>query len=175
RSVTVRGPAWAAAFAEDGRPSPAAMGFARGQGVPVESLRREETPQGPYAFAHREVLGRRAQEVLPEVLTQVAGKIRFPRTMRWAEGAPRFPRPLGWILALLDRETLQFSLGPIRAGNVTHGHRVRAPGPSVVLEPGVYLQVLRDAGVLADRAERRARIQGEVERAANEQGLSADI
>lgn len=175
RRESVRGPAWAAAFREDGTPTRAAEGFARGQGVAVSALRREETPQGPYAYADREIPGRSAQEVLREIVPDAAGKLRFPRTMRWAEGAPRFPRPLAWLLAVLDGEVLDTAIGPVRAGSRTYGHRVLAPGPFPVETPSSYLDVLRAAHVLADRAERRRHIAADVRRAAAERDLTAEM
>ena len=47
----VRGPAARAAFDSEGRPTKAALGFARSAGVLVESLVSRPTPQGDYVYA----------------------------------------------------------------------------------------------------------------------------
>src|SRR5690606_13033163 len=52
-----RGPSKAAAFDELGRPTRAAEGFARSQGVDVASLQLLETGSGPYLFATRSQTG----------------------------------------------------------------------------------------------------------------------
>ncbi|MFQ5409199.1 MAG: glycine--tRNA ligase subunit alpha, partial [Anaerolineales bacterium] len=47
----VRGPAVKVAFDSDGEPTKAALGFARGKGVPVQDLERREMDGGEYAVA----------------------------------------------------------------------------------------------------------------------------
>ncbi|MCZ7585501.1 MAG: glycine--tRNA ligase subunit beta [Deltaproteobacteria bacterium] len=43
------GPAWSAAFDADGNPTPAAAGFAKGQGIDPKRLQRIDTDKGPRA------------------------------------------------------------------------------------------------------------------------------
>ena len=45
------GPSKAVAFDQSGQPTRAAIGFAAGQGVPVETLEVRQTPKGDYLFA----------------------------------------------------------------------------------------------------------------------------
>ncbi|MDA8347027.1 MAG: glycine--tRNA ligase subunit beta [Thermaerobacter sp.] len=174
REVEARGPSVAQAF-KDGQPTKAAEGFARSQGTDVAHLERRETPQGEYLFAKRKVAGRPAKEVLLEILPQVLTQMRFPRTMRWADGAPRLPRPLIWAMGLMGGEVLPFAIGPVTAGSETYGHRVTAPGPHAVESAKAYACVLRGADVEPDRAVRRARVADGVRAAAEEQGLRAEI
>src|SRR5687767_3026156 len=44
----ISGPPVSAAFGKDGAPSPAALGFARKQGVEFAALGRKQTPKGEY-------------------------------------------------------------------------------------------------------------------------------
>ncbi|HEX6989679.1 MAG TPA: glycine--tRNA ligase subunit beta [Bacillota bacterium] len=170
----VRGPARAAAFDEAGRPTRAAQGFARSQGVAVEALAVRDTPQGPYVFARRHEPGRPAREVLPAALSALPGAIEFPRTMRWGGGS-RFIRPVRWLLALLDDEVLPASFAGIEAGRLTRGHRTLAPGPLTVATAGDLPEVLRRAYVLADREERRRQVEEVVRAAAQAAGGEAVI
>ena len=65
----VMGPAKSVAYDESGNPSKAATGFAKGQGVAVESLEIVETGKGEYVSAIRkEEEGRLTAEVLQERL-----------------------------------------------------------------------------------------------------------
>jgi len=175
RLQEVRGPSLAAAIGPDGAFTQAALGFARSQGVAPEELERRETPQGPYLFLSRTVPGRPAREILAEAIEEVGRSLHFPRTMRWAQGAPRLPRPLGWLLALLDGEVLPCSIGPVRAGDRTYAHRVLAPGPHVVRGAEDYLAVLRAGSVEPDRELRRERVRSAVEAAAAQAGLTAEM
>src|SRR3990172_6572534 len=83
----VRGPAAAVAFDADGRPTQAALGFARSQGVPVEALEVTEDIAGRrYVAAVQREAGRAARDVLPEALVRAVGGLTFAKTMRWGAG-----------------------------------------------------------------------------------------
>ena len=68
---TITGPPVSAAFGADGQPTPAALGFARKQGVPFEQLTRASTPKGEYLAFQKHQRGRSAVDVLPELMTVV--------------------------------------------------------------------------------------------------------
>src|SRR5690349_17526668 len=55
---TISGPPVSAAFNAAGEPTPAAIGFARKQGVAVDSLERLKTDKGEYLSARRHLRGK---------------------------------------------------------------------------------------------------------------------
>lgn len=175
RSENVRGPAAAAAFDAQGGPTPAARGFARGQGVAVEDLTVEDTPAGRYVFALRREEGRPAAEVLAEALPGLVEGMEFPRSMRWGAGEARFVRPVRWIVALLGGEVIPFGAAGARSGRLTYGHRVLGPGPFEVADPAAYWTVLEGAGVIVDHRRRRDEVRRQVEAAAAAVGGRAVI
>ena len=61
----------------------AALGFARSQGVPVESLSVVRTAKGEYLGLKRVKKGRTARAILAEILPEVIASLPFPKTMRW--------------------------------------------------------------------------------------------
>jgi glycyl-tRNA synthetase beta chain len=171
----VRGPAAQAAFDPQGLPTAAAVGFARSQGVPVESLERRSTPAGEYVFARRVEPGRGAVEVLRELLPRVVASLSFPKTMRWAGYDLRFARPVRWVVALLDDRVVPFELAGVRSGRLTYGHRQLSPGPHGLRHAEEYEEVTRKAFVLADREARRAEVVRQVQRCAREAGGEPDL
>ncbi len=166
----VRGPAARIAFGPDGRPTQAAEGFARAQGVATASLERRQTPQGDYVFAVRREPGAPAARVLAGLLPQLAEGLAFPKAMRWGTGATRFARPVRWLLALLGRRVVACEFAGVRAGRRTFGHRVLHPRPLVVHSADAYEEALREGYVLLDPEERRARITAGAARAARDAG-----
>jgi len=167
----VRGPAASSAFDQQGRPTPAALGFARGQGLPVDSLEVVEEPGGRrYVVAVFTEAGRPAREVLPAAIESVVTGLSFAKTMRWGEGETRFARPIRWLVALLGSVVLPLRVAGIRAGRTTRGHRVLAPGPRRIGRPAAYAATLRAARVLVDPEERRRRIESRARRLAAEVG-----
>lgn len=162
----VRGPAARAAFGSDGRPTQAAEGFARAQGVPVDSLERRPTPQGEYVFAVRREPGKPTATVLAGLLPEVAGRLGFPKAMRWGTRSVRFARPVRWIVALLGPHVIPCEFAGIRAGQNTRGHRILHPEEISVPSAEEYEAVLRRASVLVDQDERRTRVVGAIKSAA---------
>jgi glycyl-tRNA synthetase beta chain len=172
----VRGPAAAAAFDADGRPTKAAAGFAKSQGVAPESLVRRRVEDKEYVFASVAVPGQPARIVLSQALPRVLAALSFPKTMRWGGGDTRFGRPVRWILALLDGEVVPVAFGGVVSGDVTYGHRLLGPGPHAVARPDLYEPTLTENGHVIPGAEaRRDVIRDQVTRAAEAVGGRARI
>lgn len=163
KEAVVTGPPKSAAIRPDGSFGPAALGFARSQGVAVESLEVVTTPKGEYMGFKRLTRGRATAEILKELLPAVLGSLAFPKTMRWGESAFRFSRPLHNILCVLGGEVLPFVFEGLAAGDTTSGHRILAPGTIRVASRAGYMDALRAAHVIVDPAERRAMVGAQIE------------
>lgn len=160
----IKGPPAAQALDAQGQPTPAAIGFARKQGVGPAALQRRSDEKGDFMYAVVGEAGRRTAEVLPELLKTLTLGLTFPKTMRWGEGEVRFARPLRWLVALAGDEVMDLEIAGIRAGRESHGHRVL--GTHVEVSPISYLEALRAQGVIADHRERlQAIIDGALVRA----------
>ncbi len=151
----VRGPAAHVAFDAQGRPTQAAQGFARSQGVAVDRLQVREVEGKRYAVAVVEQSGQPARTVLPGALTSAVLGLAFSKTMRWGDGDVRFARPIRWIVALSGSAVLPVEIAGVRAGRATRGHRVLGRGPRPVPSPHRYASVLESTGVVADPDARR--------------------
>ena len=167
------GPPVAQAFDAEGRPTQAALGFARSQGVDVGKLSRVQTPKGERVAVTRIEKGKRAEQVLPAILERLVAGLRFKKSMRSRWDEVTFARPVRWLVALYGGRLLPVRYGEVRSGKVTHGHRFLHPG-AIPLSgaPEDYLSRLRRAKVLVDPAERRAAVEKELLRAARQAGGS---
>jgi glycyl-tRNA synthetase beta chain len=156
------GPSKQAAFDTKGNPTKAAIGFAKSQSVPIESLTVIETEKGEYVCALRKESGRPTSELLSSILPRWVLSIPFQKSMRWADVPIRFVRPIHWILALFGGEVVPFEVGNIRSGNVTYGHRFMHSGAIPVKDFQSYLQKTREASVIVDPVERKKKIEDEM-------------
>jgi len=156
------GPSKQSAFDEKGNPTKAAIGFAKSQSVPVESLTMIQTEKGEYVCAVKKVAGRPTSETLSTLLPKWILSIPFQKSMRWADVPIRFARPIHWILALFGGKVVPFGVGNIRSGNMTYGHRFMHSGPIPVKDFQSYLQKTREAFVIVDPVERKKRIEDEM-------------
>ena len=75
----LNGPPVSVALGPDGRPTPAAVGFARKHWVEVDALVRVDTPKGPYLAHRTHQRGKTAIDVLPAVMAGLLRSLTFPR------------------------------------------------------------------------------------------------
>lgn len=169
-SERVVGPPARAAF-KDGKPTKAAEGFARKNGVTTDDLEVTEVEgkKGEYVVCTRQEAGRPAADVLPAVLEHLISSIPWPKSMRWDSREETFVRPMHWIVALLGGELVPVSYAGIESGRATRGHRFLAPAAiDLSGDKTQYVEALREASVVVDPVERRAAIVRELA------GLEAD-
>ncbi len=167
-TAEIIGPPKAVAYDASGKPTPAALGFARAQGVAVEDLVVLETEKGPYLAVKKHAAGLPTLERLPEILPEWILGLSFPKSMRWGSLSITFARPIHWLVALYGEDVIPFTIGDIASGAVTYGHRFQAPRaiPLRSAAGADYVEALRQAHVLVDPEERRDRLVAELEEAA---------
>jgi glycyl-tRNA synthetase beta chain len=164
------GPAKKAAFDENGQPTKAAIGFARGQGLEISQLETITTEKGEYIGACKTITGQPTKELLPDILKDFMLAIPFRKSMRWANYNLRFARPVHWILALYGGNVISLKIEDIESDNTSCGHRFMSPGSFVVNDFEEYLKKTRENFVIADHAERKNMILDEAQKAAAEIG-----
>jgi glycyl-tRNA synthetase beta chain len=165
------GPPVAHAFDAEGKPTAAALGFAKSQGVEVSALERTQTPKGERLAVTKVEKGRKAEQVLPALLEKLVLALRFKKSMRSRFDDVTFARPVRWLVALHGGRPLKIRFGEVVSGKVTYGHRFLAP-KAIALKgtPEDYVAKLEKAFVIVDPAARRALVEQEVARAAKAAG-----
>jgi glycyl-tRNA synthetase beta chain len=166
----VTGPPISSAFDANGNPTKAAVGFAKGQGVPISEIFTINTAKGPYLAVRRSLTGKPSGEILSQVLPSILSSLPFPKVMRWGDGEWSFVRPVHWLLSVLGGETLPLSFCGVKAGKVSYGHRFLYPGAIVITSPSEYVERLSEAHVIVDFGVRRGAVVKEIERVMEESG-----
>lgn len=170
QELEVTGPPARIAFDADGKPTKAAEGFARTNGVAVDELQTIETPKGEYLFLSKVIEGGDSVTQLPEILARVVAKIPFKKSMRWKDLDVRFARPMHWIVALYDGRVVPFSFGDLNSGNRSRGHRFMAPQEFEVSSCDDYLSKAEAHHVIPEVEKRRELIAGQLAALAKELG-----
>ncbi len=164
------GPSVSVAYDDQGKPTRAAIGFARGKGLDVSALTRENTPKGEVVCARVEKKGRPTPDHLNEFLPQFVGNIPFPKKMRWQNKTRPFARPLHWITAIFDGKPLQFSFDGIECGDFSLGHRFLKPGKFQVKNLASYLENSANHFLMVDPELRKQKILEQVQNLAQKAG-----
>lgn len=157
-----RGPAVAAAFDENGKPKPAALGFAGSVGASVEQLTIIDTPKGEYLSYKVTEQGRHIGQVLPEVIAAAVKQLPIPKPMRWGNHDHAFIRPVHWLVLLHGEKIVPLQLFGIDSSRYSRGHRFHHNQPLEIDCAENYQSILQAAEVQVDQQQREQRIAEQV-------------
>lgn len=166
------GPAMAACKTPEGAWTPAAAGFLKGLNASedqIEEVIQERKKGKPMAYIAVKVRekGIETRKLLGKILEDDLAAIHWAKPMRWSDEPTLFARPVHWILCRLGDEVLPVKFAGIESGSLTYGHRFMAPSAIEVKSTREYVDKLRDAKVLVDTQERRAKVLEEAHKVAN--------
>ena len=158
KQEAIVGPPKFVAFSVDGSATPAAIGFAKSQGVNVSDLEVIQTGKGDYIGINKIEAGKPASDILEEILPNIITSLSFPKMMRWGNSSFRFSRPIKNILCLFDRKPLRFTINSVSTKNYTTGHKIYSPRKLKVQTFADFRAQLKRNGVFIDPEERRTQI-----------------
>lgn len=154
------GPPIKIAFDSENKPTQAACGFARTQGVEIEKTFIHNTGKGEYLAVKKQVGGEAVADLLTDICPVLIRSLPFPKRMHWKDKDFTFARPIRWIVALLDSDILSFTLGGVKAGNVSRGHRVHGPQEIPIPHAKDYYALMeRTSGISLSFEKRQSEIK----------------
>jgi len=166
REDLVKGPPADKAFDKDGKPTQAALGFAKKNNLDPATLEAREIDGGKYVAAVVKQKGRPTPEVLVDALPKLVESIKFEKSMRWNDSGVAFSRPIRWYVALLGDMVIPFEYAGVVSGNISRGLRPYGSPDITIPSADKYFDVIREAGILLDKEERKASIVEQVNQAA---------
>ena len=175
KQVEKLGPAVVAAYDSEGNPKPAAIGFAKSNGVEVSQLSSKNTDKGERLAYVADVKGAQTQTLIPDALKKAVAQLPVPKAMRWGDSSCQFTRPVHWVLALFGNQVIDVELFDVQSSNLTYGHRFHAPQAILINSPSEYIDKLMAAKVICCFEARKAKIRIEVEALAQQNDAKAII
>ncbi len=167
----VKGPVLNVALDENGNYTNAAIGFAKKNGVSVDSLYKKDN----YIYARAEQKGKTSKEVLKVNVASVVNKLQGAHFMRWADYDDKFSRPVENVIALYNDEVLDVEIFHKKSNNVTKGHRFSKLQTIEIKNPLEYVESLKKVNVYADVEERKKVIIDLATKKASEANLVIDF
>ncbi len=163
----VRGPAKAAAFDAQGKPTPALQGFLRSRNsTQAQTKIVSVDKKGEYVYLSIPASTRPSAAILPEILSQIIGSLRTPKAMRWDATGTRFARPVRWLAAMSGTKPLAVRYGALKSAASTWvGLPLKPRKVSFASIPG-YFAKLKTAGIIYDHTERHLAVNRMVRAAA---------
>ena len=162
REVEFKGPPEARAFDENGNPTKAAVGFAKGKGVEASDLLVKEIDGGRYVVANVDEKGKSSSEILLDALPKLISDIHFNKTMRWNDSGVAFSRPIRWLLAMHGNSVINFEYAGLIAGQVTRGLRFNNPENIGISSAEEYFNAMQDQNIIIYPEKRKNEIEIQV-------------
>lgn len=169
KNEVFKGPSAKIAFDEEGNPTKAAQGFARGKGIDPSELVVEEG----YVYARTHTPSVQVSSLLSNVLEGIVRGISWPKSQRWGSESEYFSRPIRWFVALFGSEVIPFTFAGLSADRLTYGHRFLAPGPFLVANADELVSTVRKAFVVPSEKEREEVIREGVSEIEQKTGFHA--
>ena len=148
---SAKGPILTIAKNENGEFTPAAIGFAKKNGVSVSDLFEKDN----YIWANIEIKGKSVQEILKDNIENLILKLQGSHFMRWQYNSEKFSRPIENVVALLDEEVVELEILGKKSTNKTFGHRFSKNYNLTIKNANSYIETLKTGNVYADQNERR--------------------
>ncbi|MGZ4968479.1 MAG: glycine--tRNA ligase subunit beta [Methylobacter sp.] len=176
KTVEKRGPAIQAAFAPDGSPSKAALGFAASCDTTFDQLERLLTDKGEWLSFTQAVKGQATENLIPDIIRQSIAGLPIAKRMRWGSFTTEFVRPVHWAVLLYGDNVIDTEILGLKTGAATQGHRFHAPQQITLTKPEDYADTLYKQGrVIADFEQRKTIIRDAAQKAAAAVGGIAHI
>lgn len=152
---THRGPSKEIGQDGDGNLDIPAKKFAEGHGATPEDLYLKETEEGVYFFVEEKVEGRKASDLLKELLPAVVKNLEQPEKMRWDDSDVRFIRPIRWIVCILGEDLVEMTVGNVSSSRFSRGHRFHGADAVEIGQASDYEEKLEENYVIPDPEKRR--------------------
>ncbi|ENM5751484.1 glycine--tRNA ligase subunit beta [Vibrio mimicus] len=176
RVVEKRGPAVNVAFDADGKPTKAAEGWARGNGITVEQAERLVTDKGEWLLFKEQVQGQQTASVVVDMAAKALANLPIAKPMRWGDKETQFIRPVKTLTILFGSELIQGEILGVASARTIRGHRFMGEAEFTIESAEQYPAILEERGkVIADYATRKAMIIEGSQQAAKQLGGIADL
>lgn len=164
-----RGASEKIAFDANGKPTKAAIGFAKKNNVAPEDL----ITRDGYVYAVIREQGKSSAEIFATLLPKIICDLSFPNNMRWGNLDFKFIRPLRWIVALFGADVIPFEVAGVQSGRTSRGHRFLSAGDFEISTADDYVAACEKNFVIVDQNRRREMIVAQInEVAASKNGVA---
>lgn len=174
KTVEKRGPAVNVAFNEQGEATPAALGWARGNGISIEQAQRLVTDKGEWLLHKAQVPGQSLDCQLQGALERTIKQLPIPKPMRWGSNTVEFIRPVHTFTVMYGNEVIPLSLLGLQASDQVSGHRFHGDFRVTLDHADNYAELMRSQYVLVDYKTRMQAIEAQLIKQSESLGLRAD-
>ena len=160
---------------KDGKPTGAAIGFAKKCGVSVDELQRIDQGRGEVLYFKQEVKGSESKDLLNDMVNKFIVSLNFGKSMRWGDRKESFIRPIRGLSVVLGDEAINAELYGNKSSKSSFGHKMISYDKFDFDFAGDYFCKLDKNGVILYQDERRKIILDQMEKIQKDNNLTIEI
>jgi len=132
---------------KDGKPTPAALGFAKKCGVEMDAIGSAQKGGKEVLYYKQELQGKPSIELIGDIIDTWIKSLDFGKSMRWGSLSESFIRPIRWVNILFGDELVDVELFGIKSAKKTFVHRISNFDSVSISGAKEYFEVLKEGGV----------------------------
>lgn len=132
---------------KDGKPTPAALGFAKKCGAEIDEIGSVQKGGKDVLYFKKDVQGKPSIELIGGIIEAWIKSLDFGKSMRWGSLSESFIRPIRWVNVLFGDELVDIELFGIRSAKETFVHRISNFDSVKINGAKEYFEVLKNGGV----------------------------
>ncbi len=132
---------------KEGKPTAAALGFAKKCGVSIDEISSAQKGAKEVLYYKKELEGKPSVEILSDIINTWIKSLDFGKSMRWGDLKDSFIRPIRWVNVLLGDELVDVELFGIKSKKETFVHRISNFNSIEISGAKEYFEVLQESGV----------------------------
>ncbi|MGB5918891.1 glycine--tRNA ligase subunit beta [Arcobacter sp.] len=160
---------------KDGKPTGAAIGFARKCGIDVEELKTINNGKDEVLYFKKDEKGKASKDLLNDMVNEFINALDFGKSMRWASRTDSFIRPIRSLIMMLGEEIVEGELYGVKSSNKSFAHRMVSYEPFSFDFAGDYFCKLDKNGVILYPEDRKKIILDQMKDIESQNNLKIDI
>tara|TARA_R110000772_G_scaffold29892_1_gene74495 strand:- start:26634 stop:28718 length:2085 start_codon:yes stop_codon:yes gene_type:complete len=165
REIEIWGPPAKVAFDAAGKPTNAAMAFAKKNQLNSDELQSHianDGKQDKLCYRSR-VSGAMSKDIIGELINTALAGLPIAKRMRWGASRAEFVRPIHWLCIVYGDEAISETIFDLHADRLSRGHRFHCNETLSINNATDYETLLREQGkVIADYDVRQQDIRQQV-------------
>lgn len=172
----IKGPSLKVAYDESNKPTNAALGWAKNQGISIDEVLVDKENKNPYIYIEKHQKGQSIDYIVPQILVKSLDSLPIPKLMHWSDKKEEFVRPVHTLCVMYGAKVIDCTVLGIKSSNIVKGHRFLKHIDLIVDHANNYLNILKEQGlVIADYDERKQLIKDQIIKLADENNAKADL
>ncbi|RXJ82625.1 glycine--tRNA ligase subunit beta [Arcobacter sp. F2176] len=160
---------------KDGKPTGAAIGFAKKCGIEVDDIKTINNGKDEVLYFKKEEKGKDSKDLLNEMINEFINALDFGKSMRWASRTDSFIRPIRSLIMMLGEEIVEGEIYGVKSSNKSFAHRMVSYEAFSFDFAGDYFCKLDKNGVILYPEDRKKIILNQMKDIESQNNLKIDI